>query len=66
MIGNAPTTLAYYISFDFVLLFNIPSRFHFFTLRYASLITVALCYLVLGYTAPSLNLILRSYPYLIS
>lgn len=30
MIGNSPTTLAYYISFDFVLLFNIPSRFHFY------------------------------------
>lgn len=48
MIGNSPATLAYYISFDFVLLFNITSRFHFYSNIMVTTITFARCYLVFG------------------
>lgn len=47
MIGNSPATLACYISFDFVLLFNSLSRFHFYS-NIIVTITFARCFLVFG------------------
>lgn len=48
MIGNSPATLACYISFDLVLLFNSLSRFHFYSNIMVTTITFARCFLVFG------------------
>lgn len=48
MTGNSPATLACYISFDFVLLFNIPSIYHFYSNIMVTTITFARCFLVFG------------------